>query len=230
LGRFLSVDPVLNVKRALRNPQNWNRYAYVMNNPLNYIDPTGKDVSIRLNFSGDGWTDEQKKQILAQVTQWYQKQNVGKVFVFDGANKSHGRLFGNLLRGHTSMNVTSGTGTGAHKPGMVFAGNYFGDKSLNSAQQIRAISNTIIHETAAHKFGSTYLGSQDQLFYLRNIAIAQQDEGLRARYGTVADSYAFDQPDTRGNVTNGPIPIHPGDLRRLQQHLGPVDAEPPEDD
>ncbi|HEX9985075.1 MAG TPA: RHS repeat-associated core domain-containing protein, partial [Thermoanaerobaculia bacterium] len=42
-GRFLSVDPVLNLKRALREPQNWNRYAYVMNNPLRYTDPDGRD-------------------------------------------------------------------------------------------------------------------------------------------------------------------------------------------
>ncbi|HUP62968.1 MAG TPA: RHS repeat-associated core domain-containing protein, partial [Thermoanaerobaculia bacterium] len=41
-GRFLSVDPVLDVKRHLRNPQGWNRYAYVENNPINHTDPTGQ--------------------------------------------------------------------------------------------------------------------------------------------------------------------------------------------
>jgi len=82
-GRFLSVDPKLNVKRALRQPQNWNRYSYVMNNPLTYTDPTGEDVSIKLNFNGD-WSDEDKKKIIAQVSSWYQNQKVGKVYVFDG--------------------------------------------------------------------------------------------------------------------------------------------------
>lgn len=39
LGRFLSVDPVMgNPKR----PQSWNRYPYVLNNPLAYTDPSGK--------------------------------------------------------------------------------------------------------------------------------------------------------------------------------------------
>jgi RHS repeat-associated protein len=42
LGRFLSVDPVLNVKRHLQRPQGWNRYAYVENNPINNTDPTGR--------------------------------------------------------------------------------------------------------------------------------------------------------------------------------------------
>jgi RHS repeat-associated protein len=39
VGRFLSVDPVLGNPQA---PQSWNRYAYVMNNPMNRTDPTGK--------------------------------------------------------------------------------------------------------------------------------------------------------------------------------------------
>jgi RHS repeat-associated protein len=42
-GRFLSVDPVLNVKRAMKRPQAWNRYAYVTGNPMKYVDPRGLD-------------------------------------------------------------------------------------------------------------------------------------------------------------------------------------------
>ncbi len=38
LGRFLSADP--NVQ-APDNLQNWNRYSYVLNNPMSYTDPTG---------------------------------------------------------------------------------------------------------------------------------------------------------------------------------------------
>jgi RHS repeat-associated protein len=42
-GRFLSVDPALDLKKTLPNPQAWNRYSYVMNNPLRYTDPTGRE-------------------------------------------------------------------------------------------------------------------------------------------------------------------------------------------
>lgn len=38
LGRFLSVDPVLGDPEE---PQSWNRYSYVSNNPMNFTDPTG---------------------------------------------------------------------------------------------------------------------------------------------------------------------------------------------
>jgi RHS repeat-associated protein len=42
LGRFLSIDPALDTKKASTNPQMWNRYAYVSNNPMNRIDPDGR--------------------------------------------------------------------------------------------------------------------------------------------------------------------------------------------
>jgi RHS repeat-associated protein len=40
MGRFLSPDPMLNSGHP-SNPQSWNRYAYVFNNPLRNTDPTG---------------------------------------------------------------------------------------------------------------------------------------------------------------------------------------------
>ncbi|MGC4085514.1 MAG: RHS repeat-associated core domain-containing protein [Vicinamibacterales bacterium] len=41
-GRFTSVDPVLDMKGALVDPQQWNRFVYVRNNPLRYVDPDGR--------------------------------------------------------------------------------------------------------------------------------------------------------------------------------------------
>jgi len=40
LGRFTSLDPLLESGRAIR-PQSWNRYAYVLNNPMRFTDPDG---------------------------------------------------------------------------------------------------------------------------------------------------------------------------------------------
>ncbi|APV49619.1 hypothetical protein BWI17_07975 [Betaproteobacteria bacterium GR16-43] len=38
IGKFLSADPIV---QAPLNGQSWNRYSYVMNNPLSGTDPTG---------------------------------------------------------------------------------------------------------------------------------------------------------------------------------------------
>ena len=43
VGRFTTVDPVMNVKGNLVNPKKWNRYAYVLNNPLIFIDRGGRE-------------------------------------------------------------------------------------------------------------------------------------------------------------------------------------------
>ena len=42
LGRFTSVDPVFTWEENLVDPQRWNRYSYVRNNPLRHVDPDGR--------------------------------------------------------------------------------------------------------------------------------------------------------------------------------------------
>jgi RHS repeat-associated protein len=41
LGRFMTPDPLHIMKQKLIDPQQWNMYAYVRNNPLRFTDPTG---------------------------------------------------------------------------------------------------------------------------------------------------------------------------------------------
>lgn len=41
-GRFLSVDPHMDLSKNLPEPQSWNRYSYVRNNPVNMTDPDGR--------------------------------------------------------------------------------------------------------------------------------------------------------------------------------------------
>ena len=49
LGRFTSVDPVLNVKATLPDPQRWNVYSYVSNRPLLLVDPDGREQPTVMN-------------------------------------------------------------------------------------------------------------------------------------------------------------------------------------
>jgi RHS repeat-associated protein len=42
-GRWISPDPLGRGAVTLANPQSWNRYAYVLNNPNSLIDPLGFD-------------------------------------------------------------------------------------------------------------------------------------------------------------------------------------------
>ncbi len=51
VGRFLSIDPVNGTAPI---PQSWNRYSYVVNNPLNLVDPDGLDPECVTQTSEDG--------------------------------------------------------------------------------------------------------------------------------------------------------------------------------
>ena len=42
LGRFMSPDPLHLMKEKLVDPQQWNMYSYVRNNPLKMVDANGK--------------------------------------------------------------------------------------------------------------------------------------------------------------------------------------------
>lgn len=41
MARFIQPDPII---ADQYNPQNLNRYAYVLNNPYKYVDPNGKEI------------------------------------------------------------------------------------------------------------------------------------------------------------------------------------------
>ena len=56
-GRFTPVDPLLASGKSA-NPQSFNRYAYVDNNPLNFTDPSGqcKSGQCPQNYNGTVYT------------------------------------------------------------------------------------------------------------------------------------------------------------------------------
>lgn len=75
-GRFTTVDPLLNMERALPDPQRWNRYQYAANNPLKFTDPDGRDPLVIGGAIGAGvyslWNTYVNVQ---QGRPWY--QNIG---------------------------------------------------------------------------------------------------------------------------------------------------------
>jgi len=70
-GRFTGVDPLMASAKPTQ-PESWNRYAYCLNNPLVFTDPTGLKWAYQVNGSirsfqyyegetiptGDGWEGE----------------------------------------------------------------------------------------------------------------------------------------------------------------------------
>jgi RHS repeat-associated protein len=55
-GRFFVADPSMDFRSTLHNPQRWNRYAYVSNNPMTSVDPDGREEY----FMTEQWFREQQ--------------------------------------------------------------------------------------------------------------------------------------------------------------------------
>jgi RHS repeat-associated protein len=55
MGRFLSPDPSVLDRADPTNPQTLNLYAYALNNPLRYTDPTGLEAAC--HWGGNDWDD-----------------------------------------------------------------------------------------------------------------------------------------------------------------------------
>ena len=113
-GRFTSPDVMMGKPEWLVDPQRWNRYAYVRNNPLKYIDPNGEDLII-YTFMGGDLTDDQKKyleanmqQIQANIAAKFKKAGVDKVEFRDGSGLSGKQIAKMLASGRTS--TTTGIG------------------------------------------------------------------------------------------------------------------------
>jgi RHS repeat-associated protein len=84
-GRFTSPDVLMGKPEWLVDPQRWNRYAYVRNNPLKYIDPNGEDLVIYYSLGSDvsqadrDWFERNKEAILAAIRAKYEKAGVKNV-------------------------------------------------------------------------------------------------------------------------------------------------------
>ena len=74
--RFLSVDRVLGTPR---NPQSWNRFAYVHNNPVNRVDPDGNaaETTVDLGFVAYDLGDIIVTAVAGEQVTWGQIGNLG---------------------------------------------------------------------------------------------------------------------------------------------------------
>jgi RHS repeat-associated protein len=109
-GRFTSTDPLM-ASATVYEPQSWNRYTYVQNNPCKKIDPTGmtevsaedcaknsRCVTVKLNVTydttankGSGLTDKEKAKFEKEQIQSL-KNEYGEAIIRFEVTKTDGKL------------------------------------------------------------------------------------------------------------------------------------------
>jgi RHS repeat-associated protein len=92
IGRFTSVDPVMNVEAALTDPQRWNRFSYARSNPFVFIDPDGRDITTPLTFQQTAFAQQMGANL----------QAAGKVLInmFQSLNLPGGDITPDAAAGH----------------------------------------------------------------------------------------------------------------------------------
>jgi len=171
-GRFTSVDPLM-ASASVYEPQSWNRYTYVQNNPCKFIDPTGmkeisaedcqKDgrcVTVKVNViydaktnKGKGLTDKQKAK--------FEKEQLQKAK--DEYGEAKIRLDVSYTAGELKNNQITGISEGAVN---VFVTDSIFGKNSEAASGVsnNGIAVTIVNITAAsegtlgHEFAHHFLG------------------------------------------------------------------------
>lgn len=226
-NRFMTFDPVMQTGRAKRKPGLWNRYSYALGNPINFIDPRGEDVSISVTFQDTGLTDEQKAEVLQAIADFWKKADVGKVYVFDSAkmNETNTSLFG-LISDKGTASITVSGAVGTSKSDLAKVGDLLGDGRLTAAQLVQGVANRVNHELFVHQLKLGTHSGDDMLVFSRAFEGAAGPD-IKGRYGTINDSHAFTDPNTREAALNGPLPIHAADRARAQQQLGGISLQPP---
>ena len=122
MGRFMSPDPMGNSVADFANPQSWNMYAYVLNNPLKYVYPTGLDCAY-LNDAGDGIEESDRNSNIGECN------SNGGYWVSGQVNTLHVGDDGSYRFGYAGMGADGNYTTTTYL-------NYLGpntDNSLSSA-------------------------------------------------------------------------------------------------
>ena len=99
-GRWLSPDPSGWGAVSLSAPQSLNRYAYVQNNPMQAVDPTGLDclylnsngsVTVGTNYEGKARIEGLPEQIKGPAEFKVRRGDLSKTVPFDPQDNCHPR-------------------------------------------------------------------------------------------------------------------------------------------
>ncbi len=196
-GRFLQPDPLMASAR-ISNPQTWNRYSYVLNNPLRWIDPDGMKeedckvqpctVTVKVNViydknanGGKGLSDEQKakfeQKLLEQAKKDYGNSDIklGVTYTAGALDKETGTITATLQEGSINVVATDRVPVVLASGGEAAVSGVYreGGKAFNVAVVGIDQDGDLSHELAHHFLGhpGTDRGFLDWRYYVGEASV-----------------------------------------------------------
>ena len=171
MGRFMSPDPIFMTKHRLVDPQQWNLYAYVRNNPLRYIDPTWKDLwlwgcgeesaNCHHNYFGS-WDNDAKNFTNTTIQTDSHGNAAGHDVSFDSSGIHVDGKYQGVFASNTQATVVNGTGLFSGFQG-VFTNNVLGTSAAQgvlSALPGHSFSELLSKLRAPNEKGDKLTGHQ----------------------------------------------------------------------
>ena len=149
IGRFLSPDPVL---QDPANAQNYNKYSYVLNNPLKFTDPSGYRGQRVYRLQAPDMLAENRKLNMDREAHWQAMHGGGDetyafLSVMCGGGGGGGDMFGTNTT--TSTPTCEDAGGDGNNPGevyLVFNGStlscYYNGKCIASVPAVSGLPNS----------------------------------------------------------------------------------------
>ncbi|HVI07862.1 MAG TPA: RHS repeat-associated core domain-containing protein [Candidatus Binatia bacterium] len=188
-GRWLSPDPSGLGAVDWTSPQTWNRYAYVLNNPLRYTDPSGLVLCDYGSSDNGGWDFEDADDDADCLGGGGIPATVQETVVVNGDD---GSVTETILNSFPTIEQFSDNPTTAANNGFTWAWNFTksfftfaggpGNKPTCAGQTLRAIGNELT---------GGFLGSQAAETSLKAASVYQAGAAL---------NYAANQTNTLGGI------------------------------
>jgi len=184
LGRFVQADTIV---PELRNPQALNRYSYVYNNPLKYVDPSGHDIMIV--GGGGGSADWDNPSYYKEWIMAYKKWTEAEWMAFLEAWRNAGEA--------GRAQLTKETGIGIFNWNKVLGGSRFGnvdDAAAELQRQMEALGMKDV-TLVGHSKGGNVIEALLQQYMAENVISAviraltgKQVTGFRVKNAVLIDS------------------------------------------
>ena len=181
VGRFVSVDWAMKIKKTAIDPQRWNRYAYVMNRPIVNLDPDGR---VAVGFTG--WTGQRPGSAINDIDRaLVNAGTLGATRVFASNDVDDAYDF-----------VTAELKADPSQPVVIYGHSYGGDSSIRLAERLDQAGVTVNFLGLIDPVGKWGKSMQSPLKIPKNVAFAVNYIQRRERLG--GTSIARTSPFTSG--------------------------------